>query len=253
MKQTHEVFGISPTILVDSYVDRGNLDKEITQKLKRPIHLALRGESKCGKSWVRQKNIPNALVVQCRLKTTILDIYTDILSQLGISLLIESSDKSSLKGRMESNVEGGIGLIAKLKVTLGFETSEEEVVKQERVGQDLNDLRYIAEIIKASNRKVVIEDFHYLNTEERKLFAFDLKALWDYECFFVIIGVWTKTNLLIFLNPDLGTRIEEIPISWSQQNLESVLFKGSTALNIQISQAIKSSVIATETLEYYSS
>ena len=74
-KQTHEVFGISPTILADSYVDRGNLDKEISRKLRRPIHLALRGESKCGKSWLRQKNIPNAIVVQCRLKTTVLDIY----------------------------------------------------------------------------------------------------------------------------------------------------------------------------------
>ncbi len=238
-KQVHEVFGISPTILADSYVDRGNLDKEIAKKLLRPIHLALRGESKCGKSWLRQKNIPDAIVVQCRLKTTVLDIYMDILSQLDISLILERTEKDSIKGKMESSGEGGIGLIAKLKVKLGFETSEEEIIKKGKVGQDINDLRFIAAIINESGRKVVVEDFHYLNTNEREIFAYDLKALWDYKCFFVIIGVWTKTNLLIFLNPDLATRIEEIPISWSRSDLDRVIVSGSNTLNVKLSDHLK--------------
>ncbi|WP_430689794.1 hypothetical protein [Klebsiella variicola] len=237
-KQTHEVFGISPTILADSYVDRGNLDKEISRKLRRSIHLALRGESKCGKSWLRQRNIPDAIVVQCRLKTTVLDIYIDILSQLGINLILERTEKDTIKGIMEGSAEGGIGLIAKLKVRLGLETSEEEVIKKGSVGQDINDLRFIAEIINESKRKVVIEDFHYLNTNERQVFSYDLKALWDYGCFFVIIGVWTKTNLLIFLNADLGSRIEEIPISWSRADLEKVITSGSDSLNVKFSDHI---------------
>ncbi|EIU6247885.1 hypothetical protein P2V34_000109 [Escherichia coli] len=242
-KQTHEVFGISPTILADSYVDRGNLDKEISRKLRRPIHLALRGESKCGKSWLRQKNIPNAIVVQCRLKTTVLDIYIDILSQLGISLVLERTEKDTIKGVMEGSAAGGIGLIAKLKVKFGFETSEEEVIKKGNVGQDINDLRFIAEIINEAGRKVVIEDFHYLNTRERQIFAYDLKALWDYGCFFVIIGVWTKTNLLIYLNSDLGSRIEEIPISWSRADLEQVIISGSETLKVKFSDHIKRCIL----------
>lgn len=242
-KQVHEVFGISPTILTDSYVDRGNLDKEITKKLRRPIHLALRGESKCGKSWLRQKNIPNAIVVQCRLKTTVIDIYMDILSQLDISLILERTEKDSIKGTMESSGEGGIGLIAKLKVKLGFETSEEEVIKKGKVGQDINDLRFIAAIINESGRRIVVEDFHYLSTTEREIFAFDLKALWDYQCFLVIIGVWTKTNLLIFLNPDLANRIEEIPISWSRSDLERVIISGSNTLNVKLSDHIKKCIL----------
>lgn len=242
-KQTHEVFGISPTILADSYVDRGNLDKEISRKLRRPIHLALRGESKCGKSWLRQKNIPNAIVVQCRLKTTVLDIYIDILSQLGISLVLERTEKDTIKGVMEGSAAGGIGLIAKLKVKFGLETSEEEVIKKGNVGQDINDLRFIAEIINEAGRKIVIEDFHYLNTRERQIFAYDLKALWDYGCFFVIIGVWTKTNLLIYLNSDLGSRIEEIPISWSRADLEQVIISGSETLKVKFSDHIKRCIL----------
>lgn len=242
-KQSHEVFGISPTILADSYVDRGNLDREISKKLRRPMHIALRGESKCGKSWLRQRNIPDAIVVQCRLKTTVLDLYVDILSQLGINLVLERTEKDTIKGTMEGTAEGGISLIAKLKVRFGLETSEEEVIKKGIIGQDINDLRFIATIINESGRKVVIEDFHYLNTNERQIFSYDLKALWDYRCFVVIIGVWTKTNLLIFLNTDLGSRIEEIPISWSKGDLERVLTSGSNTLNIKFSDHITKNII----------
>jgi hypothetical protein len=88
-KRSDEVFGISNTVLPDSYVDRGDLDAEIGRLLGRPTHLALRGESKCGKSWLRQRTMPTALVVQCRLGKTVLDIYSDALSQLGVRLEIE--------------------------------------------------------------------------------------------------------------------------------------------------------------------
>jgi stage III sporulation protein SpoIIIAA len=50
---TAQVFGISNTVLPDSYVDRGALDEQIQILLGRPTHIALRGESKCGKSWLR--------------------------------------------------------------------------------------------------------------------------------------------------------------------------------------------------------
>lgn len=244
MRATHEVFGISPIVLTDSYVDRGSLDKEIARKLGRPIHLALRGESKCGKSWLRQRAIPNAIVVQCRLKTTVVDLYTDILSQLGIKLVLERTEKDNLKGSIEGTAEFGWNLIAKLRAKVGGEVSEEEAVKYSHVGQNINDLRYIAEIINSSEKRVVIEDFHYLKNQEREIFAYDLKALWDYKCFFMIIGVWTKSNLLLHLNQDLVARIEEIPVTWSIANLESVIANGSAALNIEFSRDLKNKILS---------
>src|SRR4051794_18320634 len=92
-KKTHEVFGISNNILPDSYVDRGSLDSQIQKLLARPIHIALRGESKCGKSWIRQQNLPDAIVVQCRLKKSVTDIYVDALSQLQIKLELERTSE----------------------------------------------------------------------------------------------------------------------------------------------------------------
>ena len=54
-KRTSDVFGISNAVLADSYVDRGALDQALRQLLERPTHVALRGASKCGKSWLRGK------------------------------------------------------------------------------------------------------------------------------------------------------------------------------------------------------
>lgn len=244
MKQTNDVFGINNEISEYSYVDRGELDSEITLYLRRSNHIALRGESKCGKSWLRQKCIPDAIVVQCRLHTSVLDIYTDVLSQLGIKLIVEHATKDTIKGKIESTGSIGFELITKLKIKLGIESIEEESKKGSVVGHDINDLKFIADLIKESKRRVAIEDFHYLSISERKKFAFDLKALWDYGCFFVIIGVWSRSNLLIFLNPDLGGRIIEIPVYWTTDDLNRVIDQGSTALKISISDEVKKLIVA---------
>ena len=55
--KTSDVFGISPQIREVSYIDRGSLDAEIERYLERDTHLALRGESKCGKSWEQQRSV----------------------------------------------------------------------------------------------------------------------------------------------------------------------------------------------------
>ena len=51
----NKVFGVSPEISLMSYVDRGGLDEKIRFSLDDSQHIALRGESKCGKSWLIKK------------------------------------------------------------------------------------------------------------------------------------------------------------------------------------------------------
>lgn len=234
-KRIEEVFGVSNTILLDSYVDRGNLDREMQKHLRRKHHVALRGESKCGKSWFRQRNIPDAIVVQCRFGKTVLDIYSDALSQLGIKLSIEETSGSKIKGRIEAQTSIGLELLAKLGFKSVIESSSEQTKKEINVGHDINDLRYIAQLIIESGRRLIIEDFHYLSNEERESFSFDLKALWDYGCFVIIVGVWSQKNLLTYLNPDLSGRIFELSIYWSPKDLEKVIAKGSNVLKVNFS------------------
>lgn len=242
-KKTLDVFGVSNTILPDSYVDRGSLDEHIQLLLGRRTHIALRGKSKCGKSWLRQKNIPRAITVQCRLKKKVIDLYVDALSQLEIKLTVDETSTSSFKATVEASGEFGAALLAKLglKSSLGTDTSTGG--RQTAVGHDINDLRYIANILKESGRRLVIEDFHYMSVEERTSFAFDLKALWDYEVFVIIIGVWSQSNMLIHLNPDLSGRIEEVSIYWSDPDLDQIFTKGGAALNLTFSAATKKRAI----------
>ena len=242
-KKTDEVFGISNTILNDSYVDRGKLDNEIKRYLSRKTHIALRGESKCGKSWLRQKNIQNSIVVQCRFGKKIIDIYVDALSQLGIKLVVEKSSGTSIKGHIEAETSIGSSLLAKLGIKTIVTGSSDDELKEKPVGQDINDLRFIAQLINKSGRRLVIEDFHYLSIKERKIFAYDLKALWDYGCFVIIIGVWSQSNMLIYLNPDLTGRIVEKSIYWSSNDLSQVIGKGSETLKIEFSEKISNKLI----------
>ena len=237
------VFGVSPEVSLESYVDRGGLDDEINYYLTETQHIALRGESKCGKSWLIKKNIRNPLVIQCRLKTTIEDIYTEILAQLDIKLIIEEKKTTSLTGRVEANTEFGISLIGKVKALLSGQASTMTEQKLDILGEDIHNLRFIAELIKESKRRVVIEDFHYLSIIQRKIFAFDLKTLWDFSCFFVIVGVWTQSNLLIYLNSDLTFRVHEISIYWDSKDLISVLDKGCDTLNIKFNEEIKENIV----------
>src|SRR5664279_4163731 len=112
LRPVHEVFGVSNVVLPDSYVDRGALDGEIETLLSRAGHLALNGVSKSGKSWLRQRLIPDAIVVQCRLGKKIVDIYREALGELDIRLQVSETRQNTLAGSVEASGEIGIKLIA---------------------------------------------------------------------------------------------------------------------------------------------
>jgi len=236
--QLIDVFGISKDVMEASYIDRANLDAKVKRLLNRDMHIALKGASKSGKSWLRQQSIADSNVVQCRLNKSIQEIYVEALANLGVKLELEHSSSNSIKGTLEASGEGGTSLLAKVACKLGIGLEKNETTKEKELKYDLNNLKFIADLIIESGKKLIIEDFHYLSLENRKQFAYDLKTLWDYGCFVVVIGVWTQTNLLIYLNPDLSGRIEEISVLWSELDLKKVLIKGCEHLNVTLSDEI---------------
>ena len=244
MPYTNEVFGVSPHINQYSYCDRSGLDGRLTRLLRRNVHIAIKGPSKCGKSWLRQKCLNDAIIVQCRLGMTADDIYRQALSFLGIQFDMQQSSETTVSAEVSGKGEFKAPLIAKAEaggsgavehnhgssVTLDFATS-------------IQNLEFIATSIITSGKRLVIEDFHYLDLGTRKKMAFDLKTFWDYNCKVIIIGVWTQTNLLTYMNPDLTGRIEEISIEWTDDELRQVIDNGSQALKIQIDDNIKNDMI----------
>jgi hypothetical protein len=93
---------------------------------------------------------------------TVLDIYRDALSQLEIRLEASSTSGQSLLGRVEASGEMGVGLLAKLGLKSSVERSSSGQTLSELVGHDVTDLRFIADIIRASGRRLVVEDFHFV-------------------------------------------------------------------------------------------
>jgi hypothetical protein len=243
LKHVADVFGMSNVILPDSYVDRGALDAAMGRLLKRRVHVAIRGASKSGKSWLRQKLIPEALTVQCRLGYEVVDVYRDALSQLDIKFVVEEASKGSFKGVVEATGTVGSELMLKIGGKLGAELNSEESKKLIGVGKDINDIRFIAQLLMASGRRLVIEDVHYMSTESREDLAFDLKALWDYGCFVVLVGVWGDANMFIHLNTDLAGRVEELTIDWQPDDLRKIMEKGGSALGLDFSRALQNQII----------
>ena len=50
----NEVFGIATEINAASYVNRGALDETLGYYLKTQRHIAIHGDSKQGKTWLRE-------------------------------------------------------------------------------------------------------------------------------------------------------------------------------------------------------
>jgi hypothetical protein len=244
-KQTNDVFGMSNVVLPDTYVNRGELDERLSRLLTRPTHIALRGPSKCGKSWLRQKVVTNGLVVQCRFGFTSADVFASALGILGIRFEIDKTSTVAVQGAIDAQVEAGLALIAKAnaKLQLNVESSGALVTTTVPVGRNIQDLRYIAMLLIESERRLVVEDVHYLSSSERTRLAYDLKALWDYGCFVMVVGVWGDANFFVRLNSELSGRIEEISVEWSNSDLQKIIDQGESTLNVQVTQAIKSRTV----------
>ena len=241
--RSDQVFGISPEVREHSYVDRGNLDEAMRKILERTTHVAVRGPSKSGKSWLRQKVLSDPITVQCRLRKPFTDIYVDALSQLNIALQVKESRQGVFKASVSANADGGSALLAKVGVNVSVGKDTTTAAESKMTGHNVNDLRFVADILRASGRRLVIEDFHYMSTDDRRSFAFDLKALWDYGVFVIIIGVWSDTNLLLHLNPDLSGRVTEVPIDWSNADLTRILTKGGSALGVEFDPKMQDALV----------
>ncbi|WP_084611597.1 hypothetical protein [Tomitella biformata] len=242
-KQTAQVFGVSTEILKDSYVDRGALDEKIKQYLKRDNHIAIRGASKSGKSWLRQRIIGDAITVQCRWGKSVADIYREALGQIGVKLVTSESNSRSMEGTVEGETEFGVGLIGKVKVKLGLTSTLSGSDSKESLRQNINDLDFICQLIRESGKRLIVEDFHYLDTKERTKLAYDLKTMWDLRLYVVIIGVWSDNNLLLNLNSELTGRVREVSVVWNSEELAKILEKGCQALNLELSAGVRDELV----------
>ena len=87
------------------------------------------------------------------------------------------------------------------------------------------------------NKYIVLDNFHYLDEEIQKKFAFDLRIFQETDIRFIVLGIWRERNRLTQFNGDLQDRVVEVAVEpWQKSDFLKVIEKGSAILNVDFSQ-----------------
>ena len=243
MTALDDVFGISANVGSKSYVDRGGLDERFKRALASDRHVAVHGGSKQGKSWLRAKGLrdEDAIVVQCQPGSTAASLLREALGRLGVVATLQMSKTRDIEGTLDFKGAVELGkILAKAKVegSVGATVSSSTTTEVEPIGQTAADLLWVARTIVASSKRLVLEDFHYLDEKAQREFAFLLKAMGEYGMFVLVVGVWPRDHLLTYYNGDLDGRIDDIHLTWEDTELSQVLKQGADALKIEFDDAL---------------
>lgn len=246
----NQVFGIRVKVDNASYVDRGKLDERLRWLLGSDRHIVIHGDSKQGKSWLRSRVLSpdQIMLVQCQPGQTPEQLLTEALGTINVRAEISRKDIGGYEGALEISGSADIGLkiLAKLGLTTkaSAKASKQKEVETQSIGQTPADLNWVAKVIVASERRLVLEDFHYITEESRCEAAFLIKSLGDYGVFVIVVGVWPSDHLLSYYNGDLEGRIEDIHLMWSNDELEKVLNLGASQLGIAFSLGVREALVA---------
>lgn len=245
----NEVFGIATRINTASYVNRGGLDELLGYYLSTERHIAIHGDSKQGKSWLRGRLLDAAdtIVVQCQVDSSPVSLFREALGTLDVRAEIRRVGRGKLEGQLDFSAGGELGNVVLGKVTVDAGASgtaaRERETETEPIGKTPADLSWVARTLRASGKRLVVEDFHYVSEDNRKDFAFMLKALGDYGINVIVVGVWPEDHLLTYYNGDLDGRVEDIRLVWGDEELNEVLVRGGEALNIDMTDELRAELV----------
>lgn len=247
-----EVFGNSREVPL-TYQIRKDVDERFVNDLTRDKHVILHGGSKQGKTCLRKSNLNENenIVIQCTRDTAKANLYEMILKKADIEYEVSSS--KTIKGLNKFSVkvqgEGKIPLVTKISGEGNYEYLKEHGKTQnfKNLEIDVEDANDIVRVLEANsfNKFIVIEDFHYLDEEIQKQFAFDLKVFHETSKYvFIIVGVWMESNRLIIYNGDLTGRITNINVDkWKDDDLKKVINNGKPLLNVDFPTDVENEIV----------
>lgn len=229
-----QVFNLGSEPSRHTYLDRGGLDRQVRSALDSGSHVAIHGESKHGKSWLRARTLPAKKIARAQIVPgmTAGGVLEDALSVTGaaqaVSVTVEVSREHQTEGKAGVSVRGK-GLAARRTRKIG----RKRTIASEPVGEGPAHLNWIAAQFRGK-RTPVFEDFHNLDDDEQFAMAFIIKALGELGVPCVVVGIWTDTHLLKLYNGELDGRIQDIKLRWTHNELQEVARNGCRALNVEL-------------------
>ena len=119
--------------------------------------------------------------------------------------------------------------------------SKEQVQNYKTVEYNLALAQDISELLRALNfkKRIVLENFHYLQDDVQRRLAVDLRIFEDYNILFIILGIWRERNRLSQYNGDLVDRVIEVPVEpWEPQDLKRIVEIGLPLLNVSFENVV---------------
>ncbi len=246
MRITNQVYGVSND-LIDTYIERPEVDQSFTKGLQKNKHIIVYGASKQGKTSLTNKHLTenDYVKVNCSPSATTLDIYNSIARQLDIDI-IESKEVTTIIGG-----EAKVGLKATIRIPfIGSSDAETEanVSHSKEKGRMFKSIEYnlalaqdLSELLRSIKftKRIILENFHYLNEDIQKQLAIDLRIFEDYNILFIILGIWREKNRLAQFNGDLVDRVIEVPVEpWEREDLRRITQEGLPLLNTSFDNVV---------------
>jgi len=240
-----KVFGVINDSLA-TYVSRKEIDECFERAFTQKRELVIYGSSKQGKTTLLNNHIKqeNKVVVQCAPTLSLHDVYKTILKKLDVTIQSSTSTENEDAHKTQFNFKVKIPFIVEAGVESTSINGEKETTSETQM--DVNSAQDIAEIIKKyyPDSVIILENFHYLDEKQQKLFAFDLRTFQDIDVRVVILGIWRERNRLTQYNGDLQDRIVELPVEpWEEEYLQQIISLGEKSLNIDLND-IRNEIIS---------
>lgn len=229
-----------------TFVNRDNLESSILAwKFNKSKHLLIFGPSKSGKTTLWKQFVPSRDVIKrsCNSTTTIEQIYSSILFELGTFYTSEITEKTTSKIGFAAEIKALLG-IGSFKVSPNFELTNDNSTRINPIVIPDIEANLLIKYLQPSGKIIVIEDFQYAQNEFKEKISQDLKAFSDEMCPWIIVGVQHKTSKLLSYNTDLQQRIAEISVErFSNDQLLRIIELGENSLNIRFSDEIKENIL----------
>ncbi|MCM4169822.1 hypothetical protein KCTC52924_03602 [Arenibacter antarcticus] len=246
MRLTNQVFGVSND-LIDTYIERPKVDNLFLEGLQKNKHIIIYGASKQGKTSLTNKHLneDDYVKVNCSPSSTTLDIFNSIVRQLNVEIIESTNITTTIGGELKTGVKARIKIPffggADAETEASASSQKEKGLTYKTIDYNLALAQDVSELLKEVkfNKRIILENFHYLEEDIQKQLSIDLRIFEDYNILFIILGIWREKNRLSQFNGDLVDRVIEVPVEpWEKGDLAKITQEGLPLLNVDFTEVL---------------